>query len=161
MELLRKAENLAEAYQLLDPDRPLEGEWLEHFYAKRPEEASITPLIDGLVLDSREDDKTLFTGHRGNGKTTELARLEQMLESTHTVVRFNVESLLNPGDVDYADLLVVLGLQVFHKAKRSGIEAVGGSSITRWPVTCCTTSAFWSTTGVTHGGLCIRSSVPC
>jgi hypothetical protein len=45
MELLRKADNLAEAYALLDPDRPLEGEWLEHFYAERPEEASIAPLI--------------------------------------------------------------------------------------------------------------------
>jgi len=122
MELLRRAENLAEAYQLLDPDRPLEGEWLERFCAERPKEASITPLIDGLLLDSREDDKTLFTGHRGSGKTTELARLEKALESTHTVVRFSVESLLNLGDVDYADLLVVLGLQVFQKAKRSGIE---------------------------------------
>lgn len=122
MELLRKAENLAEAYQLLDPDRPLEGEWLERFYAERPEEASITSLIDGLLLDDREDDKTLFTGHRGSGKTTELARLEQALEGTHTVVRFNVEDLLNLGDVDYADLLVVLGLQVFQKARRSGIK---------------------------------------
>jgi len=72
-------------------------------------------------LDSRQDDKTIFTGHRGSGKTTELARLEEALRPTHTVARFNVESLLNLGDVDYADLLVVLGLQVFQAARRSGI----------------------------------------
>lgn len=48
MELLRKAENLAEAYALFDPDRPLAGEWLQKFYAERPEEASIAPLLDEL-----------------------------------------------------------------------------------------------------------------
>lgn len=122
MEPLRKAKNLTEAYQLFDPNRPLEGEWLKDFYAHRPDEASIIPLIDGLLLDSREDDKTIFTGHRGSGKTTELARLEKEFENTHTVVRWNVEDRLNLGDVDYADLLVMLGLEVFQKAQRSGVE---------------------------------------
>ncbi len=122
MESLRKADNLPQAYVLLDPDRPLEGEWLAHFYAERPAEASITPLIDELLLDASEEDKTLFTGHRGSGKTTELARLEAALRDSHTVVRFNTEGLLNLGDVDYADLLVVLGLQVFQAARRSGVN---------------------------------------
>lgn len=122
MELLRKADNLTEAYGLLDPDRPLEGKWLARFYADRPEEASITPLMDELLLDPSDDDKTIFTGHRGSGKTTELARLEEKLRPTHTVVRFNVEGLLNLGDVDYADLLVVLGQQVFQAARRSGVR---------------------------------------
>jgi hypothetical protein len=122
MEMLRKANNLTQAYNLFDPDKPLEGSWLEYFYTKRPEEASIIPLLDGLLTDTREDDKTIFTGHRGSGKTTELARLEQELATTHTVVRFNVESLLNLGDVNYADLLVMMGQQVFQKAKHSGVE---------------------------------------
>jgi hypothetical protein len=122
MELLRKAENLSEAYILLDPDRPLEGRWLELFYADRPEEASITPLMEELQLDPSDEDKTIFTGHRGSGKTTELARLEEALQDTHTVVRFNVEGLLNLGDINYADLLVVLGLQVFQAARDSGVK---------------------------------------
>ena len=123
MEPLRKAENLTEAYQVLVPDQPLEGEWLERFYAERPEHASIASLVDQLGwLDPRDDDKTLFTGHRGSGKTTELARLEQALEPTHTVVRFNADSLLNLGDVDYADLLAVLGLQVFREIQRRGVR---------------------------------------
>ena len=122
MEILRKAKNLTEAYAVLDPARPLEGKWLERFYAERPEGASITPLMDELLLDPSDDDKTIFTGHRGSGKTTELARLEQVLLNTHTVVRFNVEGLLNLGDVNYADLLVVLGLQVFQKARTQGLK---------------------------------------
>jgi len=122
VELLRKAENLTEAYELLNPNQPLEGKWLERFYAERPEEASITPLIDELLHDPSDDDKTIFTGHRGSGKTTELARLEEALEDTHTVVRFDVEESLNLGDVDYADLLVVLGLEVFQEARCSGVR---------------------------------------
>ena len=126
MELLRKAENLVEAYDLLRPDRPLEGEWLARFYAERPEESSITYLLDELSFDSSDDDKTIFTGHRGSGKTTELARLGEKLESTHTVVPVNAEGLLNLGDVDYADLLVVLGLRVFQEARRSGVKLAEG-----------------------------------
>ncbi len=115
------AQTLAEAYRLLDPLRPLE-EWLDRFYAERPEAASIQPLVDELPLDDREDDKTLLTGHRGSGKTTELACLEGALAPTHIVVRMDIEGLLNLGDVDYADLLVVMGLQVFRQAHRSGVR---------------------------------------
>lgn len=119
----RRAETLKEAYAVLDPARPLEGEWLDRFYAERPPEASLDPLIDELAeLDPSEEDKTLFTGHRGSGKTTELARLERALQETHTVVRLNIEELLNLGDVEYTDLLVTLGLQVFRAARRSGMD---------------------------------------
>jgi energy-coupling factor transporter ATP-binding protein EcfA2 len=127
VEILRKAENLTEAYALLDPARPLEGKWLDRFYADRPEGASITPLMEALRLDPSEDDKTIFTGHRGSGKTTELARLEQALLDTHTVVRIDVETHLNLGDVNYADLLVVLGLQVFQKAREQGLKLDGSA----------------------------------
>ena len=121
MEIPRRAENLSETYIVLDPERPLEGKWMDCFYAERPEEASITPLLDELQLDDSDDDKTIFTGHRGSGKTTELARLAQKLEPTHVVVPFNAESLLNLGDVDYVDLMVTLGLQVFQAARNSGV----------------------------------------
>jgi energy-coupling factor transporter ATP-binding protein EcfA2 len=122
MELLRKAANLTEAYELLRPDRPLEGKWLDRFYAERPEEFSTTYLLDELSFDPSDDDKTLFTGHRGSGKTTELARLAEKLKPTHTVVLVDAGEQLNLGDVDYADLLVVLGLRVFEQAQRSGVK---------------------------------------
>lgn len=122
MRTLQRADTLSEAYQLLDPLRPLEGEWLEQFYAERPEAASIQPLLDELLLDDREDDKTIFTGHRGGGKTTELARLERELNPSHIAVRMDVESLLNLGDINYADLLLMMGLQVFRHAHRRGIR---------------------------------------
>lgn len=122
MDSLQSVQTLTEAYRFLDPLRPLEGEWLDRFYAERPEAASIHPLVDELLLDDREDDKTLLTGHRGSGKTTELARLERALAPSNIIVRMDIEGLLNLGDVDYADLLVVMGLQVFRQAHRSGVR---------------------------------------
>lgn len=118
---LSRAQTLKEAYNLFDPLRPLEGEWLEAFYVERPQSASLQPLIEELELDERSDDKTLFSGHRGSGKTTELNRLAQALAPTHIVVRMNAESLLNLGDVDYTDLLVVMGLEVFRHAAAAGL----------------------------------------
>jgi hypothetical protein len=73
------AANLQEAYVNLDPLSPLEGESMRQFYASRPAHASIDFLISELLIDPSSDDKTLFTGHRGSGKTTELARLEASL----------------------------------------------------------------------------------
>jgi len=122
VELLRQAENLTEAYELLRPDRPLKGKWLARFYAERPEEFSTVYLLDELSFDSSNDDKTIFTGHRGSGKTTELARLAEKLKPTHTVVPVDAGGLLNLGDVDYADLLVVVGMRVFEEAQRSGVK---------------------------------------
>ena len=115
-----KAQTLAQAYNLFDPLRPLEGEWMQAFYVERPQSASIQPLIAELELDERSDDKTLFSGHRGSGKTTELNRLAQALAPTHIVVQMDMESLLNLGDVDYADLLVMIGLEVFRHAATVG-----------------------------------------
>ncbi len=117
----RPAKTLAEAYALLDPLRPLKGEWMA-FYVPRPEESSIDPLRDELELDPSERDKTLFTGPRGSGKSTELNRLAEALRETHLVVSFTVENQLNLGDVNYADLLVLLGLKVFEAAQAAGVE---------------------------------------
>lgn len=118
----QQAQTLSEAYRVLDPLRPLDGEWFDSFYAERPESAGIQSLLDELMLDDRIDDKTIFTGHRGSGKTTELARLARELADSHFIVRMDAEELLNLGDVDYADLLVMMGLQIFRRARESRIR---------------------------------------
>lgn len=122
MVLLQQAQNLEQAYRVLDPLLPLEGELLEAFYVPRPKHASIQPLITELNLDDSTHDKTLFTGYRGSGKTTELAHLEKELESSHLVIRMKVETQLNLGDVDFTDLLVIMGLSVFEQAQKVGVQ---------------------------------------
>jgi hypothetical protein len=122
---LKQARTLSEAYAVLDPLRSLKGEWMK-FYVERPNECSIVGLQDELQLDPSNDDKTLFTGTRGSGKTTELHRLEESLRNDHLVVFMDVEELLNLGDIQYTDLLVLLGLEVFKAARQAGFRADEG-----------------------------------
>jgi arginase family enzyme len=48
-----------------------------------------------------------FTGTRGGGKTTELHRLEETLRHDPLTVFMDVAELLNRGDIQYMDLLVL------------------------------------------------------
>lgn len=116
----RQAQTLREAYAVLDPLRPLSGGWMDAFYVERPRESSVAGLSVELAADPSHDDKTLFTGTRGSGKTTELYRLAANLSANHLVVFMQVAELLNLGDVQYTDLLVLLGLEVSRAAQEAG-----------------------------------------
>lgn len=122
MQRLGQAQTLRDAYTTLDPLCSLSGNWMQHYYVERPEECSINGLLDELQLDRSEDDKTLFTGYRGSGKTTELHRLEEALQGDHLVVFMNVEEFMNLGDIHYTDLLVLLGLEVFRVTQKAGFR---------------------------------------
>ena len=123
MPQLRPAATLEEAYRLLDPLRPLQGEWLDAFYVPRPPDSRIDALLDALQLDDAEDDKTLFSGQQGPGETTELYRLTRALQASHIPLFFSAEETLNLGDVHYTDLLVLLGLKVYEEARARGVPA--------------------------------------
>jgi len=123
MEGLNSASTLEEAYRYLDPLRPLRDEWFDAFYVPRPEGSGTERLLDELLLDDSEDDKTLFSAQQGAGESTELYRLTRELEDSHICIFFNAEEALNLGDVQYTDVLVMLGLQVYREAQAQGIRA--------------------------------------
>lgn len=110
-----KAKNLREALNILDPERPLNTEKeLDNYFVER----AMCPLED-LIPSLRETtghQKVLFTGHRGSGKSTELAQLERLLGNEFFVVRYSVKNILNLFDLTYVDVVVSLGLQLFKEA---------------------------------------------
>jgi hypothetical protein len=55
--------------------------------------------------------------------TIELHRLEEALCQDHLTVFMDVGELLNLGDIQYTDLLVLLGLAVFRVARQAGFGA--------------------------------------
>ncbi|WP_322798942.1 hypothetical protein [Thermoflexus sp.] len=116
------ARTLSKAYANLDPLRPLQGEWLSRFYVERPLGSDLGTLQQELELDPSPNDKTLFTGARGSGKSTELYRLASLLSPDHLVVMMNVEPKLNLGDVDYRDLLVLLGVEIYQRVREERIQ---------------------------------------
>jgi hypothetical protein len=106
------------AYQLFKPEEPLAtAEDLKNFYVPR-ENSPVDKLVSLL---SMEDDsaKFLLAGHRGGGKTTELRRLEQKLAYEYTVIWIDTQTALDRYNIGYAEVVVLIGLQIAHQAIKS------------------------------------------
>jgi hypothetical protein len=109
------ATNLAEALNALEPDRALSTTAeLQNLYVARP--SSPLKLLEALLRSSQDTQKVLFTGHRGSGKTTELAKLRYLLEDQFFIFRYSVIDRLNMFDITYVDVLLALGLEMFQTA---------------------------------------------
>jgi hypothetical protein len=73
----------------------------------------------------------LFTGHRGVGKTSELLRLKHRMEtSAHgtgpfKVIYFDVTDALDPNDLQFPDLLILLASQVQSQLRAAGVPGLG------------------------------------
>jgi len=110
-EVPTKAQNLRQALNLFDPEEPLHTrEELEHFSVDRAN----SPIDEiQLLLEATErPEKFLFSGHRGSGKSTELARLTQRLDDEFRIVEFSVMQELDLFELQYVDVLFGLALEL-------------------------------------------------
>lgn len=102
------------AYQLFKPEEPLTTpEELKNFYVQRAN----SPVENLITFLDMEDDpaKFLLAGHRGGGKTTELRRLEQHLNSKYTVIWIDTVTALDQYNIGYAEVVVLIGIKIFEK----------------------------------------------
>jgi len=104
-----KARDLSDVYDIFDPQEPLRGDKLKEYYVKRP--SPVESLAN--ILLSEKPLKFLFVGSRGNGKSTELNRLSELVSDTLFVVSFSIKDKLNLFDVDYADILLVIATEIY------------------------------------------------
>ncbi|WP_088239953.1 hypothetical protein [Calothrix rhizosoleniae] len=105
-------------YQLFEPEKPLAtSEELNNFYVQRKN----SPVERLVTLISLQQDpaKFLLAGHRGSGKTTELRRLQQKLGYEHTVIWIDAEFALNKFNAGYAEVVILIGLEIYNQAKKS------------------------------------------
>jgi hypothetical protein len=116
-----KASDLRRALNVLDPERSLEtNDELRDWFVSRPG----TPLDDLTMLleNATGPQKVLFTGHRGSGKSTELAKLGQSgIADRFFVVRYSVKSVLNLFDLSHVDVLLSMGLQLIRRTTNQRI----------------------------------------
>ncbi len=112
---MTKVDDLRQALNVLDPERPLRTkEELDAYFVGRP----MSPLEELALLlkETTDPQKILFTGHRGSGKSTELAKLTQGLQDQFFIVHYSVKSILNLFDLTYVDVVLSLGLQLIREA---------------------------------------------
>jgi len=124
--------NLKQAYNACNPDIPLpvgDVRYLD-LTAVRGEEQNFVDMI-ATAIDLALDEnlpgghyyRQLITGHRGCGKSTELLRLQARLTNDgFFVVYFDVELLLDMGNVDYIDILLLIASQVVTKLDEQRIS---------------------------------------
>lgn len=104
---------LKKALNVFDPARPLEGELLDSFYISRPH----APLkaMKAYLRANQSPVKVLFCGHRGCGKSTELARLAKDLENEFLIVPVSARSL-DLADLTYVDVILASAAGLFLQA---------------------------------------------
>lgn len=107
----QKAQNLDDAWNNFDPDTPLESG--SPFYVT----CSDSPLeeLQGALLRSKRPMHFYFSGFKGSGKSTELKHLaaDHQLNEKFFVVNFSIKETCNPDDINYVDVLVAIGSQLF------------------------------------------------
>jgi len=116
-----EAQDLRQALNLFDPEHPLHTpEELERFSVER----SHSPIDEIQILLEATDgpEKVLFSGHRGSGKSTELARLIQRLDEEFRVLEFSVMQELDLFELQYVDVLLGLALELAELATNEEID---------------------------------------
>ncbi|MCW6052737.1 hypothetical protein K4039_22345 [Lyngbya sp. CCAP 1446/10] len=105
-------------YQLFKPDEPLRNQELQDLYVRR-DDSPVDSLVNLLAMDNTSA-KFLLAGHRGGGKSTELRRLEQKCVSDYTVVWVDTDTALNKYNIGYAEVVVLIGLQIVAQLTKLG-----------------------------------------
>jgi len=111
-----KAKSLSDVYDIFDPQEALIGETLKEYYVRR--ESPIDRHANAL-RSSRRPLKYLFVGSRGNGKSTELNRLSELLENDLLIVPFSIRDKLNLYDIEYSDILLIVAAEIYKKVSEN------------------------------------------
>lgn len=116
-----KATSLKDALNVLDPEHSLRtDEELRDYFIARP----MSPLEELCILlkETAGPQKILFTGHRGSGKSTELAKLAQGLRDQFLPIQYSIKDRLNLYDLTYVDVILSLGLELSRTATERAIQ---------------------------------------
>lgn len=116
-----KATSLTDALNVLDPEHALRtDEELRDYFVARP----MSPLeeLSFLLKERAGPQKILFTGHRGSGKSTELAKLAQGLRDQFLPIQYSIKDRLNLYDLTYVDVILSLGLELSRTATDERIQ---------------------------------------
>ncbi len=128
MTTVKRAESLGEIYDVFDPTKSLEGEYLDEFYVEiyraNQRYGKLFDQLKNPLLGSTSQDKFLFGGFKGCGKSTELNKLcaDKDIRDKFLVVKFTVREELNIADFDYKDLLMVCVAKIYNCAREENVK---------------------------------------
>lgn len=120
-----RAATLRDAYRICTPE-PLVGEDIARYYVDLSSVRN-TETIQKIVtkldfLESAEHCTILFTGHRGCGKSTELRRIQQQLETDFYIVYLEADVELDINDAEYTDIYLLIIKKVADELYKLGAK---------------------------------------
>jgi len=123
---MKPAETITELYQTVNPDESLApgDPRFTDLSALRGEEDLVALITRRIVTATSPNfHRRLVTGHRGSGKSTELRRVQNRMESTNFIVAYlDVEKTLDLADLEYLDVLIAIASQIHDSAVKSGLK---------------------------------------
>lgn len=135
---IRPARTIQEAIRLCDPTEPLEGDdprWQDFSPVRDISlEEKIARRLESYTAGGRYIYIAL-AGHRGSGKSTELHRVKRRAEGLGYYVLYSrVDEELDPYDVDYPDLLLLISRLIEATFREEGmpLEQRTLEHIARW-----------------------------
>ena len=115
-----KAPNLPEVYNNFIVEPLEEEEEFRDFYVSRS-----TPIeeIKERIEISKKNEKYLFLGFKGCGKSTELNRLSNEIDNTmFLIVKYSIRDELDVGDFDFRDFFVSMALKIYDVADKEDLH---------------------------------------
>jgi hypothetical protein len=94
-----------------DPYQPIAIGDPQHYYVERPD-SPLGELMTKLVVSLNSPRKIILTGHRGSGKSSELAKLAGDVADEVAVIWIDAQSTFNMFDVGHTELLISLGAAI-------------------------------------------------
>lgn len=108
------ARTLEEAFNLLDPRQPIRPEDVPTLFVPRP--YSPVKSLKAQLLLSRSHQKFLFVGHRGAGKSSEMAYLSTLVEDKFLTIFVPLYNIYQSPVVNHIELTFALALRLFQAA---------------------------------------------
>ncbi|GIK56168.1 MAG: hypothetical protein HND44_02060 [Chloroflexi bacterium] len=121
------AKTLAEAFNLLDPLRPVTPEQVPQLFVQRPYSPvdRIKAHLQMTVAQANRPQKLLFVGHRGAGKSSELAYLSTLLQDEFWSIFTPLYDVFQSPSVNHTEVIFAMYLAMLESATQEEFIAKG------------------------------------
>jgi hypothetical protein len=118
------ATTLREAFQATNPQQSLPSRDPYYVDFTQARNSRATDYLKQMIENCGEGQHSpiAFSGHRGSGKSTELRPLEHTLGSSCFPLYMDIVDFLDPLDVDYTDLFLLVCRQVLESLHEHGVS---------------------------------------
>ena len=128
------AKNFIDAYANTNYLRPLKGKEMERFYVNRGFHSELKALMGELEAGAKTSplnhSKFLFVGHTGCGKSTELYRLANIIETgadrsnflqeNFLPIQYSVSEIVGLYNIEFVDIALSIILGIYREMERLG-----------------------------------------